>query len=85
MLVVFIMMFAVSQAAIALPLVLMLCRKSNSLDIIAWQNMREEGTLPYMDREVPEESFDDVHRRAFASAGVETVTDLQNRLHRTDV
>ena len=85
MFVVFIMTVAVSQAAIALPLILMLCRKGNSLDIVAWQSIREEGTLPYMDREVPEESFDDAHWRALAPAGVETDTDPQNRLHRTDV
>ena len=41
--------------ALKLVLVLMLCRYTGNLDIVAWQSAHEEGIDPYVDREVPEE------------------------------
>jgi NADH-quinone oxidoreductase subunit K len=54
-LVVFIITVAACEAGIALALVLMLCRHAGSLDIAAWQDVREEGTRAFVDRELPED------------------------------
>ena len=85
MLVVFIITVAACEAGIALSLILMLCRESGSLDIINWQNSREEGTMPYMDREVPEEPLDDALWPSLTPAGVEPKTDPEEHMHRSNV
>jgi NADH-quinone oxidoreductase subunit K len=85
MLVIFIITVAACEAGIAMALFLMLCRKSGNLDIVNWQNSREEGTLPYLDREVPEETFDDQLWPSLTPAGVEPQVDPEERLHRTNV
>lgn len=85
MLVIFIITVAACEAGIALSLILMLCRRSGSLDIINWQNSREEGTMPYMDREVPEESFDDALWPSLTPAGVDPETDPEEHMHRPNV
>ena len=55
LLVVFIITVAACEAGIALALVLMLCRRAGNLDIAAWQDVREEGTPAFVDRELPED------------------------------
>jgi len=45
---------AACEAAIALGMVLMLYQRKGSLDIVVWQNLREESVPPYVDRELPE-------------------------------
>lgn len=45
---------AACEAGVGLALVLVLYQRSGSLDIVLWQNTREEGQPPYLDREVPE-------------------------------
>ena len=85
MLVIFIITVAACEAGIALSLILMLCRKSGSLDIVNWQNSREDGLLPYMDQEVPEESSDDQPWPSLTPAGVEPETDPEEHLYRSNV
>ena len=54
MFVVFIITVAACEAGIALVLILMLCQKVGNLDIASWQQSREEGWSPFVDKEVPE-------------------------------
>ncbi len=54
MLVLFIIAVAACEAAIGLALVLVLFRRSGSLDVMAWQELREAELPPVVDREIPE-------------------------------
>lgn len=58
MLVIFIITVAACEAAIALALVLMLVQRSDKLDIVFWQNVREPSLPKYVDHELPEEPLD---------------------------
>lgn len=52
----FILTVAACEAAIALALILMLFRSKQSLDVSAWQELREPGQPPTVDEEpLPEE------------------------------
>ena len=53
-LVIMVVAVAACEAAIAMALVMMAYRRSGSLDITFWQFVREEGTPPLVDRQVPE-------------------------------
>jgi len=53
-LVLFIIAVAACEAAIALALVLVLFRRRGSLDVMAWQELREAELPPVVDREIPE-------------------------------
>src|SRR3954463_11980614 len=59
MLVIFIITVAACEAGIALALILMLARRTGSLDSAAWQDLREEGQPAFLDHEVPEERLED--------------------------
>lgn len=59
MLVLFIITVAACEAAIALALILMLAQGTGKLDSAAWQDLREEGQPPFVDRAVPEERLED--------------------------
>ncbi|MEM7312117.1 MAG: NADH-quinone oxidoreductase subunit NuoK, partial [Planctomycetota bacterium] len=50
MLVVFIITVAACEAGIALVLVLMLAERAGNLDIASWQQSREEGWSPFVDK-----------------------------------
>lgn len=52
----FILTVAACEAAIALALVMMLFRRSGTLDVAFWQGLREEILDPYVDRELPEDT-----------------------------
>ena len=54
MLVLFIIAVAACEAAIALAMILMLYRRSGSLDVAVWQQLREDILPPYVDQEIPE-------------------------------
>jgi NADH-quinone oxidoreductase subunit K len=54
-LVIFILTVAAAEAAIALSLVTMLFERKGSLDIAAWQQLREANQPPYVDERLPEE------------------------------
>lgn len=54
MLVLFIIAVAACEAAIGLALVLVLFRRRGSLDVMAWQELREAELPPVVDREIPQ-------------------------------
>jgi NADH-quinone oxidoreductase subunit K len=51
---IFVIAVAACEAAIALALVMVLFRRSGSLDITFWQQIREPGVQPFVDQAVPE-------------------------------
>ncbi|MCO6459090.1 MAG: NADH-quinone oxidoreductase subunit NuoK [Pirellulaceae bacterium] len=85
MLVVFIIAVAACEAAIALALVLMLAKQTGRLDIVLWQDLREEGQPAYVDREVPEEREEDQVWPTLTPAGIEPEVDPEEELHRSRV
>lgn len=85
MLVLFIIAVAACEAAIALVLVLMLYRQSHSLDLAFWQDTREEGTAPYVDRQIPEEQDADRVWPTLTPAGREPIHDPRRDLYRPRV
>lgn len=70
-LVIFIITVAACEAAISLALVMMLYHKSGTLDIVFWQNTREETVPRYVDRELPEEITPKREWPQLTPAGVE--------------
>lgn len=55
MLVLFIITVAACEAAIALALILMLFRRSGSLDVAVWQHIREADLPPQIDLRIPDD------------------------------
>ena len=85
MLVIFIIAVAACEAGVALALVLALCRTAGNLDVIAWQRVREDGTKPFVDREVPEDAFDQESWPVLSATGVRPEKDPQQESHRSHV
>jgi NADH-quinone oxidoreductase subunit K len=85
MLVLFIITVAACEAAIALALVLMLYRRSGKLDILFWQQLREDHLPGYVDQEVPEEPEQQVVWPHLTPAGIEPRPDLEELTHRSHV
>ncbi len=85
MLVIFMITVAACEAGIALVLVLMLCQKAGNLDIASWQDSREEGWSPFVDREVPEEIEPPADWPSLTPAGVRPKVDDEEELYRTNV
>ena len=85
MLVLFIIAVAACEAGIALALILMLFQRSGVLDIAFWQNLREEGRQPYVDRDVPEDLEEERVWPSLTPAGVEPELDLDTEMHRGKV
>ena len=54
-LVVFILAVAACEAAIALAMILLLVRSRGSLDVAAWQELRDENQPKYVDQSIPED------------------------------
>lgn len=84
-LVIFIIAVAACEAGIALALVLALCRAAGSLDVTAWQQVREDGTEPFVDREVPEDAFEEESWPVLTPAGVRPDKDPQQEPYRSHV
>ncbi len=82
MLVIFIIAVAACEAGIAMALVLMLYRRSGTLDAAFWQDLREETLPAFVDCEVPEERDEDRVWPRLTPAGVEPPVDLDELLHR---
>jgi NADH-quinone oxidoreductase subunit K len=82
MLVIFIITVAACEAGIALALILVLFQQSGSLDMVFWQEVREEGQPPFVDREVPEEREEEQVWPQLTTAGVEPPADEEDQLHR---
>lgn len=87
MLVTFIICVAACEAAIALVLVLMLCQYSGSLDIAAWQSIREESVQPFVDQEIPEAAMTAEQQEwpILTPAGIEPKKSTDEPLHRSHV
>lgn len=84
-LVIFIIVVAACEAGIALALVLMLARRTGTLDIAAWQDLREEDLRPFVDEQVPELRAEDRVWPHLPPAGIEPPTDPERELHRPHV
>lgn len=84
-LVVFVIAIAACEAGIALVLFLMLAKQAGSLDIAAWQSVREEGTEPFVDREVPEDIEAETIWPSLTPAGVDPEVDPEETMYRTRV
>ena len=85
MLVLFIIAVAACEAAIALALVLMLYRHSETLDLAFWQDVREDGAAPYVDRQIPEEQDSDRIWPTLTPAGLEPETGSEREMYRPQV
>jgi NADH-quinone oxidoreductase subunit K len=85
MLVIFIITVAACEAGIALVLILMLARRSGTLDATVWQDLREEGLPAYVDTEVPEERISDHVWPVLSPAGRRPEIDLEELSHRNQV
>jgi NADH-quinone oxidoreductase subunit K len=85
MLVLFIIAVAAAEAGLALALVMMLFHQSGSLDVVFWQDLREEGQPPHIDLEVPEEPAEDQVWPVLTPAGVEPEVNWEEHMHRRRV
>lgn len=83
---IFILTVAACEAAIALALVLMLFRRRGSLDIAAWQGLRESNQPEFVDRELPEppDTAGPVYPRLTPS-GIRPPKDEEALAHRSHV
>lgn len=84
-LVIFILTVAACEAGIALALVLMLVRRSGRLDIVFWQQMREDDQPAFVDTNVPEERDEEPTWPHLTPAGVRPQVDEEEQLHRSHV
>jgi NADH-quinone oxidoreductase subunit K len=84
-LVVFIVAIAACEAAIGLALVLMLFLKSGTLDVVFWQDLREEGQPGFVDSKIPEERVEDRVWPRLTPAGVAPEVNEEQQLHRSRV
>ena len=75
----------VMKTRIRLALVLMLAQRAGKLDSAAWQDLREEGQPPFVDRRVPEERAEDRVWPHLTPAGVQPPTKPETELHRPRV
>lgn len=83
--VVFIIAVAACEAGIALALILMLFHRSDSLDIIVWQDLRESDQPAYVDQAVPEQLDEDRVWPNLTPAGIEPEVDVEEQIHRPHV
>lgn len=81
----FILTVAACEAALALALVLMLFLKAHTLDLFAWQDLREEGLPAVIDQEVPEETAADQVWPTLTPAGRDPKLDPETELFRPRV
>ncbi len=85
-LVVFVITIAACEAAIALALILMLYHHSGTLDVVYWQDLREEGQAAYVDRKIPEEPEEEEQVwPTLTPAGIAPQLDEKVELHRSRV
>lgn len=84
-LVIFIIAVAACETGIALGLILVLCQRGGSLDIAAWQQLREEGQPGFVDHEIPEEPEKTVIWPKLTPAGIEPEVDPEEQTYRSHV
>lgn len=85
MLVIFILTVAACEAAIALAVMLTLFHNSGSLDIVVWQQLREDDQPPYAERPLGQRADEEPHWPKLAPAGIEPAPDLEELTHRPHV
>jgi NADH-quinone oxidoreductase subunit K len=85
MLVLFIIAVAAAEAGIALALILVAFRRSQTLDATVWQELREEGQPEFVDRELPELSGAPKIWPRLSPAGVEPKVEAEELLHRSRI
>lgn len=85
MLVLFVIAVAACEAAVAMALILAVARRAGSLDMAVWQDLREEGVAPYVDREIPEAGDEPRVWPALPEAGRAPVADEQASEYRSGV
>jgi NADH-quinone oxidoreductase subunit K len=85
MLTVFIITVAACEAAIALALLLMVVRTTETLDMASLHQLREDNQPAFVDLEVPEETAEEQIWPTLTPAGIEPVHDPEEELHRTKV
>jgi NADH-quinone oxidoreductase subunit K len=84
-LVIFILTVAACEAAIALALLLMLFQRRGSLDIAAWDELRESNLAAYADEELPEVEEPQPQWPELTPAGLEPQVDEAEITHRSHV
>jgi NADH-quinone oxidoreductase subunit K len=85
MLTLFIITVAACEAGIAMALILMLARRSGTLDAAFWQDLREEGQPAYVDRQVPEEREEDRVWPSLTPAGIRPEPNADELSHRPHI
>jgi NADH-quinone oxidoreductase subunit K len=85
MLVIFILTVAACEAAIALAVVLALFHKSGSLDMVVWQQLREDNQPPLAERRPAEPEEKQPQWPKLTPAGVEPEPDVDELTHRMHV
>ncbi len=85
MLVLFVIAVAACEAALAMALILAIARRAGSLDMVVWQDLREETVAPYVDREIPEERVKRPAWPLLPVAGRAPVVDEQADWYRSGV
>jgi NADH-quinone oxidoreductase subunit K len=83
--VIFILTVAACEAAVALALVVMLFQRRDSLDIAAWDDLRESNLPQYVDRELPEMAEPAARWPHLTPAGLEPKVDQEEVTHRSHV
>lgn len=68
---IFVITVAACEAAIALALVMVLFRRSGSLDITFWQQVREADVAPFVDQHVPAADAEAEEFPSLVPAGIE--------------
>jgi NADH-quinone oxidoreductase subunit K len=85
MLVIFILTVAACEAAIALAVVLTLFHKSGKLDIVVWQQLREDDQPPYLERRLAATAEAEPEWPKLVPAGIEPEPNLEELSHRPRV
>ena len=85
MLVMFIIAVAAAEAGIALALTQTVFQASRTLDATFWQDLREEGQPPFVDREIPEAYVEKPVWPKLTPAGIQPEIDPEEHMHRTRV
>jgi len=85
MLVVFMIAVAACEAAIGLALILMLVKQTGKLDVAVWQELREDGQPPFVDRGLPEPMGGETSWPSLTPAGIEPDAEQDELTHRSHV
>jgi NADH-quinone oxidoreductase subunit K len=82
MMVLFIIVVAGCEAAIALALILVLVQQSQSLDIVHWQQLHEEGQAQFKEPQLTEVAAGQDSWPQLSPAGIEPETDPEAESYR---